>query len=120
VVAWEVVVGAEVVVVWAWVDVDAAVVVCAELAGAAAAWPAFGSRPKKKTANIIPAKSATVSVRNAGNPRRPGYSGRSAGIKNAEISAKTMNAAPTRARPTLCPVERAASNTVGTYRTRRG
>src|SRR5204862_8363797 len=75
-----------------------------------AAWPSLGSRPKKKTANIIPTKSAAVSVRNAGRPRRPGKSGRSAGIRNAEASAKPTNAAPTSPSPILFPVERAASS----------
>src|SRR5205085_11455834 len=32
----------------------------------------LGSRPKKKTANIIPTNSVTVRVRKAGRPRRPG------------------------------------------------
>ena len=34
--------------------------------------PSLGSRPKKKTANIIPTKRAAVSVRKAGSPRFPG------------------------------------------------
>src|SRR5262249_7049372 len=84
---------------------------------AAAACPSLGSRPKKNTANIIPTKSAAVSVRKAGRPRRPGKSGRKAGIRNAEASAKPTNAAPTSPSPILCPVERAARSTRrGNYR----
>src|SRR5947199_2300384 len=43
--------------------------------------PSLGSRPKKKTANIIPTKSAAVSRRDAGTPRLPGACGRRGGIK---------------------------------------
>jgi hypothetical protein len=84
---------------------------------AAAACPSLGSRPKKNTANIIPTKSAAVSVRKAGRPRRPGKSGRNAGIRKAEAIAKPTNAAPTSPSPILCPVERAARSTRrGNYR----
>src|SRR5437764_1922493 len=90
--------------------VDAACVVSAAVEPAAA-FPSAGSRPKKKTADIIPRKSATLTVRNAGRPRRPGKSGRNAGITNAETSAKTTKASPISPRPTLCPVDSAASST---------
>ena len=48
-----------------------------EAGGVSAAEPAsarlsLGSRPKKKTANIIPTKSATLNVKKAGSPRLPG------------------------------------------------
>ena len=38
----------------------------------ASAWLSLGSRPKKKTANIIPTNRATDKVRKAGSPRLPG------------------------------------------------
>jgi len=37
-----------------------------------AAWLSLVSRPKKKTANIIPTNRVTESVRKAGRPRFPG------------------------------------------------
>src|SRR5262249_20728661 len=74
VVAGAVVVVADAVVVLA--VVVGAVVVGAVSVGAAfdpsAAWLSLGSRPKKKTANIIPTNRATDTVRKAGRPRLPG------------------------------------------------
>src|SRR5207247_7268464 len=102
VVAAVVVVGA--VVVATVVEVASVVVSAVD----SAALCSFGSAPKTSTAASIPKKNTKVTTMKARRPC-PGNCGRKRGNRNDDASAKRMKAAPTTARPTLWPVERASS-----------
>src|SRR5207249_7526733 len=68
----------------------------------------FFSRPKTNTAASIATKNATHTTRYQPSPL-PGKFGFRRGRTKDEISAKTMNAAPTTPSPILWPVERPAT-----------